>query len=236
MKCLGLIGGISWESTATYYKLFNERVKERRGGLRSAELLLWSFDFAEIASRQSAGEWDALTGMMIDAAQRLERGGAQALVICANTMHKMAPQVAHAISIPLIHIADATAAAIKRTGARKPALLATRYTMEQDFYRARLAERGVETIIPDKNGRDRVHAIIFEELCRGIVRQESKAACLVEIETLRAQGADGVILGCTELSMILSQQDLDLPVFDTTAIHVDAALEFALAPEPVGSK
>jgi aspartate racemase len=236
MKCLGLIGGISWESTATYYKLLNERVKERRGGLRSAKLLLWSFDFAEIATRQSAGEWDALTDMMTDAAQRLERGGAQALVICANTMHKMAPQVAHAVSIPLIHIADATAAAIKRTGACKPALLATRYTMEQDFYRARLTERGVETIIPDKSGRDRVHAIIFEELCRGIVRQESKAACLAEIETLRAQGADGVILGCTELSMILSQQDLDLPVFDTTAIHVDAALEFALTPETVGSK
>jgi aspartate racemase len=236
MKTLGLIGGLSWESTAVYYRLLNEGAKERLGGLHSAKLVLWSFEFSDVAALQSAGEWEQLTGMMIDAAQRLERAGAEALVICANTMHKMAPQVAQSVSIPLIHIADATAIAIMRTAARRPALLATRYTMEQDFYKGRLKEHGIDALVPGEPDRTRLHRIIYDELCQGIVRPDSKKSCLEMIATLRRGGADGVILGCTELGMILSQADLDLPVFDTCALHAQAAIDFAIgrtaAPVP----
>lgn len=230
MKTLGLIGGMSWESTAIYYRLLNEGVKRRLGGLSSAELLLYSVEFGDVAARQAAGDWDGLTQMMVEAAQRLHRGGADGLVICTNTMHKCAPAIAQAVPLPIIHIADATARAIRRTTSRRPGLLATRYTMEQDFYKGHLREKhGIETSVPDEAGRTRVHAIIYDELCRGIVRPESKAACLGEVASMRAQGADGVILGCTEITMILSQADLDIPVFDTTAIHAEAALDFALA-------
>ena len=230
MKTLGLIGGMSWESTAIYYRLLNEGVQRRRGGLHSAKLLLHSVDFAEIAARQAAADWEALTGMMVEAAQRLARGGADALVICTNTMHKCAPAIAQAVALPIVHIADATAAAIKLSDARRPGLIATRYTMQQDFYRGHLRERhGIETLVPDEAGRDRVHGIIYEELCRGLVREESKAACLGEVAALQARGADGLILGCTEICMLLSQADFAMPVFDTTAIHAEAALDFALA-------
>ena len=230
MKTLGLIGGMSWESTAIYYRLLNEGVQRRRGGLHSAKLLLHSVDFAEIAARQAAADWEALTGMMVEAAQRLARGGADALVICTNTMHKCAPAIAQAVALPIVHIADATAAAIKLSAARRPGLIATRYTMQQDFYRGHLRERhGIETLVPDEAGRDRVHGIIYEELCRGLVRPESKAACLGEVAALQARGADGLILGCTEICMLLSQADFAMPVFDTTAIHAEAALDFALA-------
>ena len=230
MKTLGLIGGMSWESTAIYYRLLNEGVQRRRGGLHSAKLLLHSVDFAEIAARQAAADWEALTGMMVEAAQRLARGGADALVICTNTMHKCAPAIAQAVALPIVHIADATAAAIKLSTARRPGLIATRYTMQQDFYRGHLRERhGIETLVPDETGRDRVHGIIYEELCRGLVREESKAACLGEVAALQARGADGLILGCTEICMLLSQADFAMPVFDTTAIHAEAALDFALA-------
>jgi aspartate racemase len=228
MKTLGLIGGMSWESTAIYYRLLNEGAKARLGGLHSAPLLLWSFDFAEIAQGQAAGDWDRLAAMMTDAAKALEKAGAEALVICTNTMHKLAPAVAAAVTIPLIHIADATAAAIKPTPSRRPILLATRYTMEQDFYKGPLAhDHAIVPMVPDEAGRTLVHRVIYEELCKGVVLPESKAAYLSVISKLREQGADGVILGCTEVCMLIGQDDTDLPVFDTTAIHVDAALDFA---------
>lgn len=228
MKTLGLIGGMSWESTAIYYRLLNEGARARGGGLTSAELLLWSFDFAGIAARQAAGDWAGLAADLADVARRLEDGGAAALLICTNTMHRMADEVQAAVSIPLIHIADATAAAVKRTASRRPALLATRYTMEQDFYKGRLADRhGIDCLVPDEAGRALVHRVIYEELCRGIVEPASKAAYLAEVARLRDRGADGVIFGCTEVGMILSRDDLDVPAFDTTAIHCDAALDFA---------
>lgn len=228
MKTIGLIGGLSWESTAIYYRLLNETVRRRFGGLHSAKLLLWSFDFAEIEALQAAGDWAAATDLMADAARRLEGAGADCLVICSNTMHRMAGEVEAATALPLIHIADATAAAIKTSPARRPLLLATRYTMEQPFYKARLAERhGIEVLIPDDAGRTTVHQIIYEELCRGIVRPESKAAYLEVVARGRTQGADGVIFGCTEVGMIIAPEDFDIPVFDTTLLHAEAAIAFA---------
>src|SRR6188472_1123787 len=178
MKTLGLIGGMSWESTAIYYRLLNDGAKARLGGLHSAPLLLWSFDFAEIAAHQAAGNWDQLASLMIDAAECLEGGGADALVICTNTMHKLATDVSAAVQIPVIHIADATAKAIKATPSRRPLLLATRYTMEQDFYKGRLKQHGITALVPDDTDRDLVHRIIYEELCKGEVRPESKESYL----------------------------------------------------------
>jgi aspartate racemase len=229
MKTLGLIGGMSWESTAIYYRLLNEGAKQRLGGLHSAPLVLWSVDFADIEARQALGDWEGLGALMVAAGRRLEAAGAEALVICTNTMHKLVPDVERAVSIPVIHIADATAAAIRATSARRPALLATRYTMEQDFYRGRLRDRhGIDAIIPDERGRAVVHRVIYQELCRGIIDPASKQAYLDEVGRLRDAGADGLILGCTEVGMILSQDDFDFPVFDTTAIHAAAALDFAI--------
>lgn len=230
MKTIGLIGGMSWESTAIYYRLMNEIVRERLGGVHSARLLLWSFDFDDIASLQHAGDWDGLTTRMIDAGRRLEAGGAEALLICTNTMHKMADAVQAAVEIPLIHIVDATAGAMKQSGVERPILLATRFTMEQDFYKGRLAElHGVEAVIPDAAGREVVHRIIYEELVRGVVNPESKVAYLREAARLRERGeVDGLIMGCTEITMLIGQDDFDIPVFDTTAIHARAAVDFAL--------
>lgn len=231
MKTLGLIGGMSWESTAIYYRHINEITRERLGGLHSAQLLLWSFDFATIAERQHAGDWQGAADMMIDAARQLENAGAQGLVICTNTMHRMADEVQAAISIPLLHIADATGKAIAEAGCNRPALLATRFTMEQDFYKERLRERfGLEPVIPDEAGRTLVHHVIYDELCRGIVTEASKVAYLSQIEKLRRDhDADGVIMGCTEITMLIGQGDTDLPVFDTTYLHAAAAVDFALA-------
>lgn len=230
MKPLGLLGGMSWESTAIYYRLLNEIVRERLGGLHSAKLLLWSFDFAEIAERQHHGDWDGAGVLLVEAARKLEAGGAEGLLLCTNTMHKLADEVQASVSIPLIHIADATAVAVKRAGMQRPALLATRFTMEQDFYKGRLADKyGLRLVVPDAAGRDMVHRVIYEELCQGIVTQASKAAYVDETQRLRREeGADSVIMGCTEITMLIGQQDLDVPVFDTTRIHVEAAVEFAL--------
>ena len=230
MKTLGLIGGMSWESTAIDYRHLNEMVRERLGGLHSAKLLLWSFDFDEVAQRQHAGDWDGAGTLMVDAARRLKAGGAEGLVICTNTMHKLSQVVEEAAGLPLIHIADATAAAIRAAGVKRPLLLATRYTMEQDFYRGRLAQRhGIEALVPDEAGRAMVHRVIYEELCRGIVSPVSKDAYLAEIARLQSEeGIDGVILGCTEITMLIGQDDLTLPVFDTTRIHAQAAVDFAL--------
>ena len=229
MKTIGLIGGMSWESTAVYYRHLNRLARSRLGGLHSAQILLWSFDFAEIEEHQASGDWAAATAQMIYAAQRLERGGADCLVICTNTMHRMASDVQEAVSIPLLHIADATAEAIKLSSASKPALLATRYTMEQDFYKGRLKDRhGIEVTVPDAAGRTVVHDIIYDELCQGVVKDASKDRYLEVIEDLKAQGADSVIFGCTEVGLLIAPQDLDLPAFDTTEIHARAALDFAL--------
>ncbi|RWE73538.1 aspartate/glutamate racemase family protein [Mesorhizobium sp.] len=231
MKTLGLIGGMSWESTAIYYRLLNEIMRERLGGLHSAKLLLWSFDFAEIAERQHAGDWEGAGALLVEAARRLEAGGAEGLVICTNTMHKLADAVQAAISIPLIHIADATGRAVVEAGVSRPVLLATRFTMEQDFYKGRLVDKyGLEPAVPNQAGRDMVHKVIYDELCQGIVRPDSKSAYLDEIGRMRrTDQVDSVIMGCTEITMLIGQGDFDIPVFDTTRIHAEAAVDFALS-------
>jgi aspartate racemase len=230
MKTLGLIGGMSWESTTLYYQLLNRMARDRLGGQHSARLVLWSVDFAPIARMQSAGLWDEATAAMVDAARRLERAGAEAIVICANTMHRMADEVAAAVSPPLLHVADATAAAVRAAGVRRPLLLATRFTMEQDFYRARLRKHGVEALIPAEPDRVRLHAIIFDELVQGRFKLASKDALVAMTESaVRGEGADGVILGCTEFALLVKPDDLPVPVFDTTEIHAKAAMDFALA-------
>ncbi|WP_217574021.1 aspartate/glutamate racemase family protein [Mesorhizobium sp. GbtcB19] len=231
MKTLGLIGGMSWESTAIYYRLLNEIVRERLGELHSAKLLLWSFDFAEIAERQHAGDWDGAGALLVEAARKLEAGGAEGLVICTNTMHKLAGDVQAAVSVPLIHIADATGRAVVEAGVKRPALLATRFTMEQDFYKGRLVEKyDLQPVVPDQAGRDMVHRVIYDELCRGIVKPESHAAYVGEIDRMRREDqVDSVIMGCTEITMLIGQGDFDVPVFDTTRIHAEAAVDFALS-------
>ena len=230
MKTIGLIGGMSWESTVVYYQLINRMARERLGGLHSAKLLLWSFDFAEIEAFQAAGDWDAATSAMVAAAQGIERGGAQCVVICTNTMHRMAQAVQDAVAIPLIHIADVTAASIRAAGVKTPLLLATRYTMEQAFYKGRLrAKHGIDVVVPDEPGRTAVHDIIYDELCRGVVSPASKDRYVEIVQDAVARGADGVILGCTEVRLLVGQDDFAVPVFDTTALHARAALDFALA-------
>ena len=226
MKKIGLLGGMSWESTVIYYQQLNRIARDRLGGLHSADLLLWSFDFAEIERYQSEGDWDGVTRIMIDAARSLEQGGAECLLICTNTMHKMASEVQASINIPLIHIADSTAPAIKEAKIKSPLLLATRYTMEQDFYKGYLKEHhNIEVVTPDDKGRTIVHDIIYEELCRGVVLPVSKDKYLEVVENA---GADGVIFGCTEVGLLLSQSDLTVPAFDTTQLHAEAAINYAL--------
>lgn len=220
---------MSWESTVTYYQLLNRMTRERLGGLHSAKCLIWSFDFAEIAEAQAEGDWQRATNLMIDGARNLERGGAQCLVICTNTMHKMAPEVQSAIRIPLIHIADTTAPAIKAAGSKAPLLLATAYTMEQDFYKGHLSNHhGIHVRIPGSDDRVDVHRIIYEELCQGEIRAASKTAYLDIVGRAVSEGADGVIFGCTEIGLLVSDADFDIPSFNTTALHAEAALEFAL--------
>jgi aspartate racemase len=230
MKTIGLIGGMSWESTVIYYQLLNRMARERLGGLHSAQLLMWSFDFADIEQHQASGNWAAATAMMVDAARRVERGGAQCLVICTNTMHKMAPQVSAAIDIPLLHIADATATAIKVSRVTRPLLLATRYTMEQDFYKGHLQQQhGIDVVIPDAAGRTVVHDIIYDELCQGVISPASKRKYLDVIDKARSRdNIDSIIFGCTEVVLLIEQSDLDVPTFDTTELHAKAALDFAL--------
>jgi aspartate racemase len=230
MKTLGLIGGMSWESTTLYYQFLNRLARERLGGQHSASLVMVSVDFAPIARMQSAGLWDELTSEMVEAARRLERAGAEAVVICANTMHRMADDVAESIGVPLLHVADATAAALNAAGARRPLLLATRYTMEQPFYRERLRRAGVEALIPAEPDRAKLHTIIFEELVLGLFKLSSKEAVVAIAESaVRGDGADAVILGCTEFALLVTADDLRVPMFDTTEIHAKAAMDFALA-------
>ena len=228
MKTLGLIGGMSAESTTVYYQTLNRLVRERLGGLHSAELVLWSVDFAPIAELQSADDWDATGAIMADAARRLEGAGAQAILICANTMHLNAPQVAAAVSAPLIHIADATAQALKTRGVTKALLLGTRFTMEKPFYAERLEAAGLAVVTPPKADRDRLHAIIYDELVVGVVAEASKAVVLGMIDDARAAGADGIIFGCTEIGLLLDPDRMSLPTVDTAIAHCEAAVAFAL--------
>lgn len=230
MKTIGLLGGLSWESSAEYYRIINHEAQRRLGGVHSAECLLWSFDFDEIKVLQAAGDWAAATVRMIEAARRLERGGAGCLVICSNTMHKMATEVQAAINIPLLHIADPTAAAIKADGLQTIALLGTRYTMEADFYAGRLRDPfGLTPLVPDEPGRTTVHQIIYDELVRGIIREESRAAYVQVIDDLAAAGAQGVILGCTEIGLLIQPEHHPLPQYDTTRLHALAALNWAMS-------
>jgi len=229
LKTLGLLGGMSWESTVLYYQHLNRLAREALGGQHSAKLLVWSSDFAPLAAMQAAGQWGEAGVILAQAARALEAAGAEAVLICANTMHKLAPQVAAAIGVPLIHVADATAEAIKGQNGRRPLLLATRFTMEQDFYRDRLREHGVESVIPNDAERDALHAIIYDELIQGRLEPASKAAVIAMTERAAGEGADGVIFGCTEIALLVSQADLPVPVFDTTEIHARAGMAFALA-------
>lgn len=228
-KVIGLIGGMSWESSAEYYRIINELVRERLGGLRSAKCLMWSFDFGEIEALQHAARWDDATAEMIKAAQRLERGGADFVVICTNTMHRMADQVQAAIGLPLLHIADPTAERIQAAGIRKVGLLGTAFTMEQDFYKGRLAERhGLEVLVPNDEDRRLVHRVIYEELVQGRVDPSSRQAYREVINRLVDRGAEAVILGCTEIMLLVGPEDSTVPLYDTTAIHAEAAVEMAI--------
>jgi aspartate racemase len=230
MKTIGLIGGMSWESTVPYYRIINQTVRERLGGFHSAKLVLYSVDFHEIEQLQSSGAWDESGRMLAQAARSLEAAGAELLVLCTNTMHKVSDAIESAVNIPLFHIADPTAQEIKRAGVTKIGLLGTRFTMEQDFYRGRFRDRHhLEVVIPDPADRGVVHKIIYDELVLGLVRDASRAEYRRIIQRLVDQGAQGVILGCTEISMLVSPLDSPVPLFDTTSIHARKAAEHALA-------
>ncbi|MBO1418810.1 aspartate/glutamate racemase family protein [Streptomyces sp. FH025] len=229
MKTLGLIGGMSWESTAEYYRLLNTLTRSRLGGLHSARLVLHSVDFAEIERLQVEGRWDEAGAVLADAARSLEAAGAELLLICTNTMHKVADQVQAATSVPLLHLADATAEAVRAAGVRRVGLLGTAFTMEQDFYRGRLASGGLDVLVPQADSRALVHRIIYEELCVGLVREESRASYRRVIDELVAAGAEGIVLGCTEIELLIRPEDSPVPVFPTTRLHAEAAIDAALA-------
>lgn len=229
MKTIGLIGGMSWESSIEYYRIINEVVQTRLGGLHSAKSIMVSVDFAEIETLQHQGRWEEATQIMIRAAQDVARGGADCLVICTNTMHKMAEAVQEQIQIPLLHIADGTAARIQAQGLSRVGLLGTRFTMEEDFYRGRLEERfGLRVLIPEVQARQAIHRVIYDELVLGKIEARSKAQFLYIIATLAGQGAQGIILGCTEIGLLVKQSDCQVPLFDTTVIHAISAVEWAL--------
>ncbi|MEV4335331.1 aspartate/glutamate racemase family protein [Streptomyces sp. NPDC049597] len=230
MRTIGLIGGMSWESSAEYYRLLNELVRERLGGLHSAKCVLHSVDFAEIEELQVAGEWQRAGDILAQAAKGLEAAGADLLLICTNTMHKVAGQVQDAVGVPLLHLADATAEAVRARGLATVGLLGTAFTMEQDFYRDRLVSHGLTVLTPDAAGRARVHRVIYEELCLGVVREESRAAYRQVIGELVAAGAQGVVLGCTEIELLVGADDSPVPVFPTTRLHAEAAVTAALEP------
>ncbi|MCW5737777.1 MAG: aspartate/glutamate racemase family protein [Enhydrobacter sp.] len=229
-KMIGLIGGMSWESSAEYYRILNQGVRERLGPTASARCLLWSFNFSEIEELQHKGDWEGLALRMIDAARRLEAGGADVLVICTNTMHRMAPAVQAAVKVPLLHIADPTAQRIKAAGFATVGLLGTAFTMEQDFYKGRLSEdHGLRVIVPDEPDRAVIHRIIYEELVAGKVTAESREAYRGVIARLVQRGAEAIILGCTEIMLLVRPEDSPVPIFDTTALHAEAAIAFALS-------
>ena len=233
MKTIGLIGGMSWESTVPYYKIINEEVRDRLGGLHSAKIILYSVEFDEIEKCQSTGNWEGSGEILGSAAQGLESAGADFILICTNTMHKVAPQVASMIRIPLIHIADATADELEKCGIQTVGLLGTKYTMTGNFYTQKLIDRGIDVIIPDEAEADTVNDIIFHELCMGKISSDSRKKFQEIIGNLNAQGAEGVILGCTEIGLLIRQSDSPLPVFDTTVIHAKRAVELALENEMI---
>ena len=228
MKTIGLIGGMSWESTVTYNKIINETVKERLGGFHSGKILLYSVDFAEIEECQAKGEWEKSAEILSEAAENLEKAGADFIVICTNTMHKVAGKIQENIKIPVIHIADATAHKLKQDGILKTALLGTKYTMTQDFYKEKLRENGIEVLIPEEKDIEIVNHVIYEELCLGKILDSSRKEYIRIIDGLKEKGAQGVILGCTEIGLLISQKDSPLPVYDTTEIHALSACEKAL--------
>ena len=230
MKTIGLLGGMSWESTLPYYRHINEAVRERLGGLHSARLVLYSLDFHEIEALQRQGDWAAAGTLLADAARRLESAGADFLLLCTNTMHKVADAIEAASDLPLLHIADPTAAAIQAAGLQRVGLLGTRFTMEQPFYRQRLEDRhGIQVLVPDEPDRAEVHRVIYEELCRGVVSETSRQAYRQVITRLVARGAQAVILGCTEIGLLVRADDAEVPLFDTCMLHAQAAAERALS-------
>ncbi len=229
MKTIGLIGGMSWESSVEYYKIINQEVKKKLGGVHSCESFMYSFDFAEIEELQHAGKWDELTKLMIGAAKKLETAGAELILICTNTMHKMAEDIEANISIPLVHIADAVSEEIKKSGLKKVGLLGTKFTMEQDFYRSRIEKKfNIKVIIPNDYERQIVHDIIYNELVVGRIIESSKEELKKIIKNLELNGAEGIILGCTEIPLLIKQENCDIPIFDTTTIHAKAAVVMAL--------
>jgi amino-acid racemase len=229
-RVIGMLGGMSWESTAEYYRLANELVRDRLGGLHSARIVLASVDFAEVEALQVAGRWDEAGELLADAAQGLEAAGAELLLLCTNTMHKVADQVQAAIGIPLLHLGDATARAVTGAGVKTVGLLGTAFTMEQDFYRDRLASHGLRVLVPPAEDRAEVHRIIYDELCVGVINEESRQAYRDVIVRLVEAGAEGIILGCTEIELLISDADSLVPVFATTRLHVEAAVNASLAP------
>ena len=229
MKKIGLLGGMSWESTLEYYRIINETVKRKMGGLHSAECILYSVDFAEIEKQQHENRWDQALAILVQASRSLEIAGADFLVICTNTMHKLAAQIQQQLSIPLLHIADPTAQKVRSAGLHKVALLGTRFTMEEDFYRRRLEQpHGLEVLVPPEEDRRTVHTVIYEELCLGITTAESSENYARIIQRLTEAGAEGVILGCTEIGLLVKPAETRIPLFDTTRIHAEAAVDFAL--------
>ena len=229
MKTMGLIGGMSWESSLEYYRIVNETVKEKLGGLHSCKCLMYSVDFGVIEALQHQNKWDELTKLMIEAAQNLKHGGADFIVICTNTMHKMAPEIEHATGLNVLHIADVTGAAISKNQIQKVGLLGTRFTMEGDFYKKRLKDNyDIEVIIPEDADRQIIHDIIYNELCLGIIKDDSRQRYIDIINKLCANGAEGIILGCTEIPLLIKQSDVLIPVYDTTKIHAESAVDFAL--------
>ena len=229
MKTIGLIGGMSWESSLEYYRIINEQVKEKLGGLHSAKSLMYSLNFAEIEKLQHQGKWDKLTSLMIKAAQNLENGGADFVLICTNTMHKMADDVQDNINIPLLHLVDTTADKIKQNRLRKVGLLGTNFTMEEDFYKGRLMNKyGLDVIIPNEKDRQIIHQVIYQELCLGNIKKSSKDQYIEIINKLIESGAEAVILGCTEIQLLIQQEDVKVPLYDTTTIHAEAAVEYSL--------
>lgn len=229
MKTIGIIGGMSWESTQTYYRLINQKVREQLGGLHSAKVILYSVDFAEIEPLQHAGDWAGTADILAEAAQALETAGVDFIVLATNTMHKVAPEIELAVNIPLLHIADATAAALQVDNITTVGLLGTKFTMEQDFYRDRLESHGICVVVPELRERNRIHEVIFKELCLGKAVPQSKTDYLNIINKLAEYGADAIILGCTEIGLLISQTDTKIKLYDTTEIHADQAVKFALS-------
>ena len=228
LKTIGLIGGMSWESTVTYYKIINETVKEKLGGLHSAKCILYSVDFQEIEECQANGNWEKSGEILGEAAYNLEKAGADFIVICTNTMHKVVNQIKEKISIPILHIAEMTAEKILEKGLKNIALLGTKYTMEQDFYKSKLIEKGINVIIPDKNDIEIINKVIYDELCLGTINFNSKKKFLEIVDKLRSKGAEGIILGCTEIGLLIKNEDTDVPLFDTAIIHAEQAAIYSI--------